>query len=270
MPSENLVPWGAAQSNALADVCIEAAKRRWVRGGIRRFLLNTFATSDDVRDVVVDGFKLRCHYADNDTERDLCIDGAAKHASEISMLMGYLKPGDSFVDVGANCGWFTLNAARKVGSSGRVVAVEPLPKMIGRLGFNIRANGFQNVVLINAALASEPGILTIHVNDKQRGMSGAHPARGSRAIKVQTMSLPHILDDLPRGCALLKIDVEGYEDRVLLPILRGADPDLWPRKIFMETRHSGRWESDCIKTLCQHGYSVIWQAKGDALLSITS
>jgi hypothetical protein len=42
------------------------------------------------------------------------------------------------------------------------------------------------------------------------------------------------------------------------------------RKIFMETRHSGRWESDCIETLCQHGYSVIWQAKGDALLSITS
>jgi FkbM family methyltransferase len=270
MQSENLVPWGAAPSNALADWCIEVAKRRWVRGGIRRFLLNTFATSDDVRDVVVDGFKLRCHYADNDTERDLCIDGAAKHASEMSMLMSYLQPGDSFVDVGANCGWFTLNAARKVGSSGRVVAIEPLPEMFGRLCFNISANGFQNVVTINAALASESGTLVLNVNDKQRGMSGAHPACGSRTIEVRSRSLPQILDELPRGCALLKIDVEGYEDRVLLPILSGADPDLWPRKIFMETRHSDRWESDCVKMLCQHGYSVIWQAKGDALLSVTS
>lgn len=264
-----MAAWGAPQALSIADLCIEAAKRKFIRGGIRRFLLNRLAGSDDYRDIVVDGFKVRAHYADNDTERDLCIVGAAKHAAEIDMLMGYLEPGDTFIDVGANCGWFTLNASRRVGPFGRVIAIEPLPEMLGRLCFNVRANELKNVIPIHAALAPESGTMTLHVNRKQRGMSGAHPECGGTPIYVPTLPLAEILSTEARPrCHLLKIDVEGYEDRVLLPMLWDMSRWFWPRKIFMETRHSSRWLSPCVDTLCQHGYSVIWQDKGDALLSL--
>ena len=53
-----------------------------------------------------------------------------------------LKPGDTFVDVGANIGLFSLIAANCVGKKGRVVAFEPVEKIYQRFCDNIKLNDF--------------------------------------------------------------------------------------------------------------------------------
>lgn len=267
MDNTDSVPWGSARSFGLADICVEAAKRRFIRGGISRFLLNKFATGDDFRDIVADGLRVRCHYGDNHSERKLFLVGGAKQAEEIAMLMALMKSGDTFIDVGANCGWFTLNAARHVGPSGRVIAIEPQPTMMSRLLANVALNGFENVTPVRAALASTAGWITMHVNTKQRGLSGVDEACGDSCIHVETIPISDILVDVP-GNVVLKIDVEGFEDHALNP-LRHMPYDQLPKAIFMETRHSDRWETDILLDLIDAGYRVEWAKRGDALLVLS-
>jgi hypothetical protein len=74
---------------------------------------------------------------------------------------------------------------------------------------------------------------------------------------------------LPRIDAM-KIDVEGYEDRVLLPFFATAARSLWPRSIYMETLHAQRWATDCLKELLAIGYRVEGESKGDVRLLLPS
>lgn len=183
---------------------------------------------------------------------------------------GSPKPGDIFIDIGANCGWFTLNAARAVGPKGFVLAIEPQPTMVERLRFNVGVNDFNDRVHISpCAVSDTPGNLAVYVNPKQRGMTGVDANCGTERKTIPAATLPELLAaTTAKQAAVLKIDIEGYEDRALLPMIWAMDANRWPRKIFMETRHADRWASPCVEILCQHGYSVVWHDKGDALLSL--
>ena len=72
--------------------------------------------------------------------------------NEFHFLDGVLKPGMVFVDVGANDGYYTLFAARRVGPGGRVVSVEPSSRERGHLERNLARNGVGNVEIVPAAL----------------------------------------------------------------------------------------------------------------------
>ena len=58
----------------------------------------------------------------------------------VAWLDELLHPRDTFFDVGANCGWLALRAARRVGPSGRVVAFEPAPVLAEMLAYHKRVN----------------------------------------------------------------------------------------------------------------------------------
>ena len=164
---------------------------------------------------------------------------------------------------------FTLFAARKVGPTGRVIAIEPLPQMLERLRFNIAANRFTNVTVVETAVGAEAGSATIHVGNEQFGHSSMHPVEGHEALQIPVVPLV----DICRTAGLtkidaLKIDIEGYEDRALVPFFRSASRSLWPTNIFMETDHVDRWETDCLADLIERGYRKVWSSGGDALLKL--
>ena len=77
-----------------------------------------------------------------------------------SFLRDHLRPGGVFVDVGANVGVFTVMAARMVGPSGRVIAIEASPRVYPYLAHNVRTNGLENVCARDCAAAHEenPGM----------------------------------------------------------------------------------------------------------------
>ena len=93
---------------------------------------------------------MRVYGHDNATERRLVTRGISRDRLGLELITGSLLPGSVFVDVGASCGLYTLHAARRIGSQGRVLAFEPKPTMVERLRFNIAANGFGNVDIIEA------------------------------------------------------------------------------------------------------------------------
>ncbi len=76
---------------------------------------------------------------------------------ELAVLREILKPGMTFVDVGANIGIHTVTAAKAVGDAGCVFGFEPEPNNFRMLTENTRRNACTNVVLENAAVGSRPG-----------------------------------------------------------------------------------------------------------------
>jgi FkbM family methyltransferase len=140
---------------------------------------------------------------------------------DFDILRRFLRPGDVFVDCGANLGQFTLTAARLVGPTGIVVAYEPSPHTYASLRRNVDANGFANVQLHQLALGARSSVATFVAMPDSGGLSSFAPAEPSlgTVVDVAVVALDDELDDgLRRRVALVKIDVEGAE----LQLLAGA------------------------------------------------
>ncbi len=126
-----------------------------------------------------------------------------------------LKPGDTVVDVGANFGHFSLAAAANVGATGQVLAFEPNPVVFARLRTHIALNNLGSVQVQNAGLADQKGELELSV---PRINSGEASFAGTAYDDADVVTCPVLVGDDVIGeteTALIKIDVEGFEMRVL-------------------------------------------------------
>lgn len=135
-------------------------------------------------------------------------------------LAAALKPGDVFIDVGANIGYFTLLAAGKVGPAGKVHAIEASPGTYELLMANLRRNGVGNVTAVNMAVADKECHVEIKAIDKRNiGANAVRVTATPDAHSVVGRPLPAIVGaDLDRA-RFIKIDVEGSEHLVLPAIL---------------------------------------------------
>ena len=75
--------------------------------------------------------------------------------------------GATFVDIGANIGWFSLLGASLVGAAGRVVAIEPNPRNVALLRQSAKDNGFDNIEVIAVALSERPGAVALETDREQ-------------------------------------------------------------------------------------------------------
>lgn len=125
-----------------------------------------------------------------------------------------LRPGDIFVDVGANEGFHTLVASRRVGPTGRVVAFEPVPPTIERLKRNLQLNHVQNVDLIAAACTEEgptPVKLARRTDEKSSSVYSMRTPDTGDSWLVDGLRMDDALGHLQGRVRLVKIDIEGAE-----------------------------------------------------------
>ena len=145
-------------------------------------------------------------------------------------LLDTLRAGDTFVDVGAHGGYFSVIAAKRVSSTGRVFAFEPNPAMYAVLQEHVRLNGIGDRVVSSELAISDvdDGTVTLFVSncETNTGLSSliAAPAQleaGSlsleRTVQVKTRTIDTWMRSagLARPIDVMKIDVEGAESQVL-------------------------------------------------------
>ncbi len=133
-----------------------------------------------------------------------------------------LKPGDLFVDVGANIGYFSLLASRCVGSDGAVVSIEASPSIFHILQTNISRNNCDNIDALNIAATGSSGTIQLYAAPGSNlGMTSTLQSRDYPPEAI--IPCNRIFDILgPGRCAkvrLIKIDIEGAEWPVLKSIL---------------------------------------------------
>jgi FkbM family methyltransferase len=145
---------------------------------------------------------------------------------EIAMtLKRFLRPGMTFVDVGANVGYFSALGLSLVGKSGHVHAFEPVPPLFAQLQRVARANSQHDLVCNMHALGETDDLNLISISGSTNaGWNTIVPGFMSDSTVVETLSvkiqrLDEYLDSRNiRSVDLIKIDVEGFE----FPVLRGS------------------------------------------------
>lgn len=175
----------------------------WQRGWIR--------PPEGISEVrLKDGRTLRCDLADS-TQRTMAL--GLFEPAETRLLTELLHPGDTFVDVGAHIGWFTTIASRRIGSDGAVVACEPYPSNAAALKDNLALNNAQNVRVVEMALGSRPGELSLAPAGDSGGITALDWGQGER-VTVGVTTLDEVAAEMS-VITLLKVDVEGWEPHVL-------------------------------------------------------
>ncbi len=124
-----------------------------------------------------------------------------------------LRAGDTFLDVGAHYGIYSVFASKLVGPMGRVIAVEPHPGAVQVLRENLAVNGCENVEVLNVAFSDATGPLSLVYHANGAGLQPAVDA-GSAMQTTQGIAGDEALRNSPIPTAV-KIDVEGLEFAVL-------------------------------------------------------
>jgi len=153
------------------------------------------------------------------------------YESEIFQLIcRFLEKNDSFIDIGAHIGYYSVLAAKIVGSEGKVFAFEPELSNYQKILENINLNHLNNIKLFNLALGSETKQTQIFFNQDNNGGHalwdvGKHPFN-QKTLNNQTMqntqlsTLDNILSQAGNitNLKMIKIDTEGAE----LDVIKGA------------------------------------------------
>jgi FkbM family methyltransferase len=261
--------FGALSPNAAQQAVISLAQRSRLKRGAFRPMLSRLVNwlRGGPVDVQYQGASFRFYHQASATERGALFN-PDYNIEELDFLRAHTPAGGVFVDVGANVGTYAMVLARQVGPAGKVIAIEPHPITHARLAFNRAASNFTQVILIAAAAGPSDGELMIETDGDNLGAS--HIVSGERAglaIKVPSWRLQRILDDSSVShIDALKIDVEGYEDRVLTGFFQQAPPSLWPRAVVIEHLSRDEWRDDCIADMHARGYAETGKTRSNTLL----
>jgi FkbM family methyltransferase len=214
--------------------------------------------------------RMRLHPRDNGCEKNLLFTPQMYEPPEREELAREIARVGArpfvFVDIGANVGLFSLYVAATAPAP-RILAIEPEPGNFARLAFNIAANPGAPITPLPLALGEAEGTAEIVLNERDRG--GTRLAAGGtqgRGVAVRCRPLLAVVSEA--GLAVidaLKIDVEGAEDRVLVPFFRDAPPSLWPRLIVIEDS-SAEWSMNLFALLEAKGYAVSSRSKQNVML----
>ena len=198
----------------------------------------------------------------------------------MDFLRRFLRPGMTFLDIGAHLGEFTLTAAKLVSASGRVFAFEPVPEMFQILSKNILLNQAAHVIADPMVVLDRAGDVQLSVGaEPAEAFVSASPSSASTHGTSTTLFLQSItLDDYlsPFGNLrpdLIKIDVEGAEPLVFRGATRtlSADPGVAPTLWFEHTPATTRFGFDpgeVIQLLADHGYWTFEYEVGGRLLPL--
>jgi FkbM family methyltransferase len=186
----------------------------------------------------------------------------------ILLLEKYLKPGDTYIDIGANYGYMSINADQIVGNDGLVIAIEPEPRVRDLLKFNSKLNK-SRLTIVGKAVSDSEGQANFNVAT-EIGLSRLDNSKKNtfgmdlnNKVTVQKTTLDIIIRDFAhnRNVKFVKIDVEGHE----LNILNGALNLVSRNKtIFMlEINHGALSQSDLgfkdiFEFFTERSYKVFW------------
>jgi FkbM family methyltransferase len=181
-------------------------------------------------------------------------------------LLTYAGPGQTWLDVGANCGYTSLAMCRAVGPSGRVYAFEPAVATAACLERTGRENRFAQMVPIPLALSEAPRT-TVLTLAGERGMvdSQMNPDGAAETSQILAIGLDAIWDGIaPADPTIhgLKIDIQGME----LQALRGMERTLsqYCPKLVLEI-HPGVPRDEVLALLDRCGYDTIPTPIDDSL-----
>jgi FkbM family methyltransferase len=147
----------------------------------------------------------------------------------------------TFIDVGAHIGKHSITIAKRLGSRGKVLSIEANKDTVKLLRYNVNANKLNNVTVYEAICSDKSGKEIFYSNEFHPALNSISPINNAKKDIIKAITLDEIAGDL-KDIKLIKIDVEGAEDKVLIgakKILKLNHP-----KIIFEA-----WKEDKLKII---------------------
>lgn len=171
-------------------------------------------------------------------------------ADHQKLLNIHLKKGDVFYDIGCHVGFFSLFACQRVTDSGHVYCFEPFLKNSEYINKHLKMNRFANFTILNYAISNTKGLAKFQESDKTS--MGKVDVNGNIDVQVETVD--NLVSTLAlKPPTLMKIDVEGLQDQVILGALKTIE--LYKPTIILEASYDDS-STNFYKTLKGLGYHI--------------
>lgn len=197
-------------------------------------------------DTEVEGIRMRVFLADNNSEKKYVFMPWRFDLKEREILADSIPKDGVFVDIGANVGIYSLWVAQHLSSQGRVISFEPNPPAFERLQFNVEANidrlGSQwpEITCVPKGISDDQGSFPLFLDHGNLG--GSSLALSKDRETMVNIEVSTLISELKRlgvdQIDALKIDIEGAEEKALIPFLKKAEKTLQPKLLIMERTHS--------------------------------
>ncbi len=236
---------------------------------LRKAVLKSLPEIQHCIDAKITGINMRVHIKDNVSERKFLFMPQFFDPFERQFIHDNLPKDGVFVDIGANAGIYSLTAAKQLENNGKVISIEPHPKMAMRLSYNISLNNAEHKIqVLQYAITAEKGVMSLMLDDSNMGGNSLTQKRGDNSIEVNCIPLHDLLQEQEIShIDILKIDIEGAEDTALIPFFNKTEPSLYPRFIIMENSKD-QWQEDLEGKLFKAGYSIIHTSAMNCIWSI--
>ena len=180
--------------NSFRIVLVKALKK--VLGGVsfrgKGTLLSLLCPRDREIEIDVAGYRFRCNLAEH-IQRTIFMWGYDQDAFQF--IRSRVRPGDTFVDVGANVGVYSLIASQIVGPAGRVISVEPNPATFARLSRTVTENNISNITLCNVGLADTSARIELFTGTSEGNDTASMlPGVSTKSVTVDVLPLDRLAE----------------------------------------------------------------------------
>lgn len=228
-------------------------------------------------DVLVefDGWQLYCDPSSNYTGYFLALNDYPPEIStyrEFKRIISGRKI--DFYDIGANIGVFSVPAAEFAAAGSQITCFEPNDRVAKILTKNLQPYSKHIISVKNVAVGRDSGREYLHVPKARFPEFGKAsiiaPSGNSIRKAVDVVSLFEVI---PRpksefDLRVIKIDIEGYEDRALFEFIRDANRDALPDIIILEVAHKDLWKEDLLSAFSERNYQKTFEAEGNEVYMV--
>lgn len=174
---------------------------------------------------------------------------------ERDFISSYAKEGSIFIDIGSNIGLYSLSVGSnyKNFTNTKVHSIEPHPNLFKRLQFNASLNKNFPLKLHNLAIMDKNEEFSLKTNETNLGQTVISDEGQIKIIgkKLETFLKEENINKI----SAIKIDVEGNEEKVLIPFLKNENKELFPEVIILEI-NDNLWSNNLINTLSDFGFKI--------------
>ena len=264
----NSYTFGVFTPNYIQKILILIGKKSFLKRGLFRTFYSKIILS--LRKRPLDVYFRKCAYRitgeNNLIEYGILLD-PKYNFSDLEFLLKGAKNNSNFVDVGSNIGLYSQPLAFN-SPDGLTVSIDANPNMISKLKFNINATKIQNIKVISTAVSDIQGKGSLKIRKDDVAIV-ALDEDVSSSIKINT--LENIIKSTKINSIFgLKIDIEGHEDKALVPFLLNTPKNLLPKKIVIERESKDQDYPGCKNAFDKLNYKLVGRSKNNSFYELLS
>jgi FkbM family methyltransferase len=202
------------------------------------------------------------------TQRELAFAPQLYDRAELQFLRSHLPVGGTFVDVGAHIGAYAFVGAKAVGPTGKVLAIEAFEPTFRRLQDCLKRNALTNTQALCVGVSDREESVPMSVHEGNTGGNSLAPS--SQGPTIRCVPLLTLVEQASlQRIDVLKLDIEGWDRRVVTRFFKDAPAHLRPKHAIVEVNPSKDADGDPTEVFLSYGYTIRQRTGLNRMLSLS-